>query len=241
MAWCALKGATSSSLSLRSSGFARRTLDSALCSGSTNARREDTPPRGFRHCYRTLPPAIDRRDVQRLRQDRSAAIAVRRRNRRVRRALGEHDIWQDRLVAQRCGAARGDSRPRRTISHSPMTSLPLTSKASSRSASIRSFEVTPARCWPATSTRARGRSTRSRTSMRATRNGVPAALERSRSGNGGTRLGVLRRAGAPRPTARAMGAALLGEAMAARAELDLSSYDRFFPPRTSCRKRGSAT
>lgn len=59
-------------------------------------------------------------------------------------------------------------------------------------------------------------------------NGVPAALERSRSGNGG-HVWVFFDGLVPAADARAMGAALLRQAMSARAELDLSSYDRFFP------------
>jgi hypothetical protein len=59
-------------------------------------------------------------------------------------------------------------------------------------------------------------------------NGVPAALERSRSGNGG-HVWVFFDGPVPASEARAMGAALLRQAMTARAELDLSSYDRFFP------------
>ena len=59
-------------------------------------------------------------------------------------------------------------------------------------------------------------------------NGVPAALECSRSGNGG-HVWVFFDGPVAASNARAMGAALLRQAMARRAELDLSSYDRFFP------------
>jgi superfamily II DNA or RNA helicase len=58
--------------------------------------------------------------------------------------------------------------------------------------------------------------------------GVPAALERSRSGNG-AHVWVFFEAPVPAATARSLGASLLRQAMAARAELDLASYDRFFP------------
>lgn len=58
--------------------------------------------------------------------------------------------------------------------------------------------------------------------------GVPAALERSRSGNGG-HVWVFFDGPVKATDARAMGAALLRLAMARRAELDLASYDRFFP------------
>jgi superfamily II DNA or RNA helicase len=68
-------------------------------------------------------------------------------------------------------------------------------------------------------------------------NGVPAVLERSRSGNGG-HVWVFFDAAVPAATARAMGAALLRQAMSARAELDLSSYDRFFPSQDFLPKAG---
>ena len=68
-------------------------------------------------------------------------------------------------------------------------------------------------------------------------NGVPAALERSRSGNGG-HVWVFFDGHVPATQARAMGAALLRQAMAARAELDLSSYDRIFPSQDFLPKAG---
>ena len=58
--------------------------------------------------------------------------------------------------------------------------------------------------------------------------GVPAALERSRSGDG-AHVWVFFDGPVPAATARSLGSSLLREAMAARAELDLSSYDRLFP------------
>ena len=42
----------------------------------------------------------------------------------------------------------------------------------------------------------------------------------------------------PASSARAMGAALLRQAMTARAEMDLSSYDRFFPSQDFMPKAG---
>ena len=57
---------------------------------------------------------------------------------------------------------------------------------------------------------------------------VPAALERSRSGDG-AHVWVFFEGEVPASTARSLGTSLLRQAMAARAELDLSSYDRFFP------------
>lgn len=68
-------------------------------------------------------------------------------------------------------------------------------------------------------------------------NGIPAALERSRSGNGG-HVWVFLDGPVAAASARAMGAALLRQAMARRAELDLSSYDRFCPSRDFLPKAG---
>ena len=51
-------------------------------------------------------------------------------------------------------------------------------------------------------------------------------------------LDLLRRPRSPRREARALGAALLRQAMSARAELDLSSYDRFFPSQDFLPKAG---
>ena len=66
---------------------------------------------------------------------------------------------------------------------------------------------------------------------------IPAALERSRSGNG-AHVWVFFDAPVAATAARAMGAALLRQAMTARAELDLSSYDRFFPSQDFMPKAG---
>ena len=68
-------------------------------------------------------------------------------------------------------------------------------------------------------------------------NGVPAVLERSRSGNG-AHVWVFFDGLVAAADARAMGAALLRQAMTARAELDLSSYDRFFPSQDFLPKAG---
>jgi superfamily II DNA or RNA helicase len=67
--------------------------------------------------------------------------------------------------------------------------------------------------------------------------GVPAALERSRSGNGG-HVWVFFEGMVRATDARALGAALLRLAMSARAELDLTSYDRFFPSQDYLPKAG---
>jgi superfamily II DNA or RNA helicase len=68
-------------------------------------------------------------------------------------------------------------------------------------------------------------------------NGVPAALERSRSGNGG-HVWIFFDGAVAAAQARALGAALLREAMTRRAELDLTSYDRFFPSQDFLPKAG---
>lgn len=68
-------------------------------------------------------------------------------------------------------------------------------------------------------------------------NGVPAVMERSRSGNG-AHVWVFFDGPVPAAEARAMGAALLRQAMTARAELDLASYDRFFPSQDFLPKAG---
>lgn len=57
---------------------------------------------------------------------------------------------------------------------------------------------------------------------------VPAVLERSRSGSG-AHVWMFFDGPVPATTARSLGASLLRRAMTERAELDLSSYDRFFP------------
>lgn len=68
-------------------------------------------------------------------------------------------------------------------------------------------------------------------------NGVPAALERSRSGNG-AHVWIFFADVVPAAQARAVGAALLRDAMTRRAELDLGSYDRFFPSQDFLPKAG---
>ena len=58
--------------------------------------------------------------------------------------------------------------------------------------------------------------------------GVPAALERSRSGNGG-HVWIFFSEPVPARTARQLGAAMLTETMERRPEIGFGSYDRFFP------------
>ena len=58
--------------------------------------------------------------------------------------------------------------------------------------------------------------------------GVPAALERSRSGNGG-HVWIFFSEPVPARTARQLGAAMLTETMERRPEIGFASYDRFFP------------
>jgi len=57
---------------------------------------------------------------------------------------------------------------------------------------------------------------------------IPAYLERSRSGNGG-HVWIFFSSPVPAVSARRMGVSLIRETMVARAEMDLASYDRFFP------------
>ena len=58
--------------------------------------------------------------------------------------------------------------------------------------------------------------------------GVPAALERSRSGNGG-HVWIFFSEPVPARTARQLGAAIMTETMERRPEIGFASYDRFFP------------
>ncbi len=60
------------------------------------------------------------------------------------------------------------------------------------------------------------------------RHGVPTAVERSRSGNGG-HIWIFFAAPVTAVAARRLGTYLLRETMIARAEMDLASYDRLFP------------
>ena len=67
--------------------------------------------------------------------------------------------------------------------------------------------------------------------------GVPTAVEISRSGEG-AHVWTFFTARVAAADARAMGAALLREAIALRGELDLDSYDRFFPSQDHLPERG---
>jgi superfamily II DNA or RNA helicase len=67
--------------------------------------------------------------------------------------------------------------------------------------------------------------------------GVPAALERSRSGEG-AHVWIFFAVPVPAVAARRLGALLLRETMARRAEFDLASYDRLFPNQDFLPKRG---
>jgi superfamily II DNA or RNA helicase/very-short-patch-repair endonuclease len=66
---------------------------------------------------------------------------------------------------------------------------------------------------------------------------VPAALERSRSGNGG-HVWLFFAEGIPAALARKLGAHLLTETMERRPEIGLRSYDRFFPNQDTLPKGG---
>jgi hypothetical protein len=66
---------------------------------------------------------------------------------------------------------------------------------------------------------------------------IPAALERSRSGDGG-HVWIFFNERVPASSARRIGAYLVREAMTARAELDLVSYDRLFPAQDFLPRQG---
>jgi hypothetical protein len=67
--------------------------------------------------------------------------------------------------------------------------------------------------------------------------GVPAYLERSRSGNGG-HVWIFFSVPVTATSARQLGIRLLKETMVLRAEIDLASYDRFFPNQDFLPKAG---
>ena len=67
--------------------------------------------------------------------------------------------------------------------------------------------------------------------------GVPAAVEISRSGDG-AHVWTFFSEPVAAADARAMGAALLHEAMAIRGEMDIESYDRLFPAQDYLPRRG---
>ena len=95
-------------------------------------------------------------------------------------------------------------------------------------ASIRFCAETPAGSWRVISTGQAGSSTLSPIWTPRTRAGILAALERSRSGDGG-HVWVFFDGPVAAAAARRIGVHLLREAMTVRAELDLVSYDRLFP------------
>ena len=67
--------------------------------------------------------------------------------------------------------------------------------------------------------------------------GVPAALERSRSGDG-AHVWIFFAGRVPAASARRIGVAFVREAMTVRAEMDLLSYDRLFPAQDFLPKQG---
>jgi hypothetical protein len=71
----------------------------------------------------------------------------------------------------------------------------------------------------------------------ATQFGVPTYLERSRSGKGG-HVWIFFSCSVPAVSARQIGMRLLRKTMDVRADIDLASYDRFFPNKTLCPRAG---
>ena len=69
------------------------------------------------------------------------------------------------------------------------------------------------------------------------RYGIPASLERSRSGNGG-HVWIFFADPVSATQARQLGTRLLSQAMAIRGDMDLASYDRFFPSQDFVPKGG---
>ncbi len=67
--------------------------------------------------------------------------------------------------------------------------------------------------------------------------GIPAALERSRSGNGG-HVWIFFAEAVPATLARKLGSFVLTETMERRPELGLDSYDRLFPNQDTLPKGG---
>ena len=96
-------------------------------------------------------------------------------------------------------------------------------------ASIRCCWMRRASSWPSTSTRPAGSDDASRVPReRAAAWNVPAALERSRSGQGGHVWFFFEEA-IPAALARRLGSHLLTETMEGRPDIGLDSYDRLFP------------
>ena len=95
-------------------------------------------------------------------------------------------------------------------------------------ASIRCCWTRPASSWPSISTRSTGARTRPRSWRPVACLGVPAALERSRSGHGG-HVWLFFEEAVPAALARKLGAHVLTETMERRPDIGLDSYDRFFP------------
>ena len=92
-------------------------------------------------------------------------------------------------------------------------------------------------CWRSILTRRHGSKTAPRFSLSCHELDVPAALERSRSGNGGHVWIFFERA-IPATTARKLGCAILTRTMESRHQVGLDSYDRFFPNQDTMPKGG---
>ena len=181
--------------------------------------------------------AADRRVVARRREAGPAHVVVRGAVGCLRDPVGERldgkggvvagDTWRVVPPAVSAGLPASDRRGVRRAPPGP----------GRRSASTRCCEATRAPCWHVTSTRGRGCSTRSRTWTPATRTGCPPRWNAPRSGNGG-HVWIFFDGPVAAADARSLGAALLRQAMSTRAELDLTSYDRFFPSQDYLPKAG---
>ena len=103
--------------------------------------------------------------------------------------------------------------------------------------SIRCWPMRPVISWRWTSTRNRWREDVLAVMETCRRLEIPAALERSRSGNGG-HVWIFFAEAVPATLARKLGSFVLTETMERRPELGLDSYDRLFPNQDTLPKGG---
>ena len=103
--------------------------------------------------------------------------------------------------------------------------------------STRCFWTRPVFSWPRISTRSSGGRTQGRTGKPVRQLGLPASLERSRSGRGG-HIWLFFNEPVPAALARRLGSYILTETMERRPDIGLDSYDRFFPNQDTLPKGG---